>query len=194
VSLAGFRVDCSCRGLWHNLFNKRNFSLNFPIDVFQLSGPAGPASAAVLHPYPALGALQGSASALRRHALRGTAPASPASEAQGHSRGLHPARGDERARGASRQHQGPRSLLEAHSWLGTIRPTSANDVFDPALWETFVSTTLGLEVPILAALPRLHNSPLAKCGCKKFSAWIFTATTQSRAQLTQVQQRRMIGW
>ena len=54
------------------------------------------------------------------------------------------------------------------SWLGTIRPTSANDAFDPALWETFVSTTLGLEVPILAALPRLHNSPLAKCGCKKF--------------------------
>ena len=45
------------------------------------------------------------------------------------------------------------------SWLGTIRPTSANDAFDPALWETFVSTTLGLEVPILAALPRLNNSP-----------------------------------
>ena len=32
------------------------------------------------------------------------------------------------------------------SWLGTIRPTSANDAFDPALWETFVSTTLGLEL------------------------------------------------
>jgi hypothetical protein len=27
VSLAGFRVDCSCRGLWRDLFNKRNFSL-----------------------------------------------------------------------------------------------------------------------------------------------------------------------
>ena len=54
------------------------------------------------------------------------------------------------------------------SWLGTIRPTSANDAFDPTLWETFVSTTLGLEVPIRSILPRLHNSPLAKCGCKKF--------------------------
>jgi hypothetical protein len=54
------------------------------------------------------------------------------------------------------------------SWLGTIRPTSANDDFDPALWETFVSTTLGLEVPILTALPRFHHSPLAKCGYKKF--------------------------
>jgi hypothetical protein len=30
------------------------------------------------------------------------------------------------------------------SWLGAIRPTSANDAFDPALWETFVSTTLDL--------------------------------------------------
>jgi hypothetical protein len=49
-----------------------------------------------------------------------------------------------------------------------FRPTSANDAFDKALWETFVSTTLGLEVPILTALPRLHTSPLAKCGCKKF--------------------------
>jgi hypothetical protein len=28
--------------------------------------------------------------------------------------------------------------------------------------------TLGLEVLILASLPRLHNSPLAKCSCKKF--------------------------
>ena len=57
---------------------------------------------------------------------------------------------------------------EPLSWLCTIRPTTANDALDPALWETFVSTTLGLEVPILAALPRLHNSPLAKSGCKKF--------------------------
>ena len=46
------------------------------------------------------------------------------------------------------------------SWLGAIRPTSTNDALDPELWETFVSTTLGLEVPILAALPRLHNTRL----------------------------------
>jgi hypothetical protein len=49
----------------------------------------------------------------------------------------------------------------------TIRPTSANDAFDPALWTTFVSTTLGLEVPVLSSLPRLNNSPIAKCACKK---------------------------
>jgi hypothetical protein len=57
-------------------------------------------------------------------------------------------------------------LWKPLSWLGTIRPTSANDAFDPAIWETFISTTLGLEVPILAAPPHLHSSPLAKCGCK----------------------------
>jgi hypothetical protein len=46
------------------------------------------------------------------------------------------------------------------SWLGTIRPTSANDAFDPVLWETFVSTTLGLEVPVLSSLPRRNNSQM----------------------------------
>jgi hypothetical protein len=105
---------------------------------------------------------------LRRHALLGTAPASPPSEAQGHSRGLHPARGDERVRGASRQRQGPRALLEAPLMARHHQAHIRHDAFDPALWETFISTTLGLEVPTLAALPRLHSSPLAKCGCKKF--------------------------
>ncbi len=32
------------------------------------------------------------------------------------------------------------------SWLRTIRPTSSNDAFDPAVWTIFVSTMLGLEV------------------------------------------------
>jgi hypothetical protein len=39
------------------------------------------------------------------------------------------------------------------SWLGTIRPSSANDAFDPNLRATFVSTTLGLEVPVLSSPP-----------------------------------------
>jgi len=57
-----------------------------PLSVFHLSGPAGPGAPEVRHPYPApchgaahqeLGALQGPASALRRHEVRGAAPASP---------------------------------------------------------------------------------------------------------------------
>jgi hypothetical protein len=72
------------------------------------------------------------------------------------------------------------------SWLGTIRPSSGNDAFDPALWTTFDSTTLGLEVPVLSSLPCLNNSPLAKCGCKKHcmgfhSDHTATCTAQSGA-------------
>ena len=54
------------------------------------------------------------------------------------------------------------------SWLGTLRPTTVNDAWDPALWQTFFSSTLGLEVPALSSLPRHHNQPTAKCGCKKY--------------------------
>ena len=53
------------------------------------------------------------------------------------------------------------------SWLGTIGPTSSNDAFDPAMWTTFVSTTLGLEVPVLSSLSSHNKSQLAKCCCKK---------------------------
>ena len=40
-----------------------------------------------------------------------------------------------------------RTLLEAHGMARRHQAPTANDAFDPALWETFVSTTLGLEVP-----------------------------------------------
>ena len=63
--------------------------------------------------HQALGALQGPAPALRRHAFRGAAPASHATETQSHGLGLHPARGDEQPRGAGRQRQGTRARLEA---------------------------------------------------------------------------------
>jgi len=77
------------------------------------------------------------------------------------------------------------------SWLGAIRPTSANDAFDPALWETFVSTTLGSP-----SLPPSHASIIARLlsAAAKSSEWTFTATTRARAQLTQVQPRRTTGW
>ncbi len=75
-----------------------------PLGVFQLSGPAGPAAPEVRHPYPApchgaahqeLSALQGPASALRQHGVRGAAPASPPPATQGHCRRLHSSSGDE---------------------------------------------------------------------------------------------------
>jgi len=54
------------------------------------------------------------------------------------------------------------------SWLGTLRPTTVDDAWDPAIWQTFFTSTLGLEVPVLSSLPHHHNLPAAKCGCKKF--------------------------
>jgi hypothetical protein len=53
------------------------------------------------------------------------------------------------------------------SWLGTLRPMTANDAWDQPLWETFVCTTLGLELPVLASLPRRNQRSPALCGCKK---------------------------
>jgi hypothetical protein len=79
------------------------------------------------------------------------------------------------------------------SWLGTILPSSDNNAFDPNLWATFVSMTLGLQVPIFSCLPSDHKNPIAKC-CAKNTAWTCTVTTQPHAQLTQVQPRCMIGW
>ena len=50
---------------------------------------------------------------------------------------------------------------QAHIRQRCLRPSALDDV------PVFVSTTLGLEVPVLCSLPRRNNSPLAKCGCKK---------------------------
>jgi hypothetical protein len=58
-------------------------------------------------------------------------------------------------------------LWKPLSWLGTLRPTTANDAWDQPLWETFVCTTLGLEVPVLASLPRRNQRSPALFCCKK---------------------------
>jgi hypothetical protein len=68
----------------------------------------------------------------------------PLAETQDHAPGLHPARGDEQPRRGGRQRQVSELFWKTLSWIGVIRPNSSNDAFDPALWETFVSTTLGL--------------------------------------------------
>ena len=54
---------------------------------------------------------------------------------------------------------------EPLSWLETLRPTIANDAWDQPLWD--ICTTLGLEVPVRASVPRRNNSSLAQCSCKK---------------------------
>ena len=72
------------------------------------------------------------------------------------------------------------------SWLGNLRPTTANDAWDQPLWETFVSTTLGLEVQVLVSLPLRNQHATVLCSCKKHWIDLFgnhtsTCTTHSGA-------------
>ena len=61
-------------------------------------------------------------------------------------------------------------LWKSLSWRGPLWPTTVDDAWAPAIWQTFFTSPLGLEVPVLSSLPRHHNLPAAKCGCKKFFA------------------------
>jgi hypothetical protein len=75
------------------------------------------------------------------------------------------------------------------SWLGTLRPTTANDAWDQPLWETFVCTTLGLEVPVLASLPRRNQRSPALCGFKKHGMDLYgnhTSTCTAHSSATKV--------
>ena len=114
-----------------------------------------------------LASIQGLASEVRWHAVRGAAHAAHASEAQSHGPGFYSSCGNE---GLGEQADNAKAH-ELHwkplSWLGTIRPTTPNDAWDQPLWETFVCTTLGLEVPVLTSLPRRNQRAPALCGCKK---------------------------
>ena len=59
--------------------------------------------------------------------------------------------------------------------------------WDQPLWETFVCTTLGLEVPVLASLPRRNQSSPALCSCKKHGMDLFgdhTSTCTSHSGAT----------
>jgi len=70
------------------------------------------------------------------------------------------------------------------SWLGALnRPTTVNDDWDQPLWETFICTTLGFEVPVLDSLPRRNQHSLALCDCKK-TEWTFTVPTCRPARHT----------
>jgi hypothetical protein len=48
------------------------------------------------------------------------------------------------------------------SWLGQIRPHRRDESWSASLWQTFSSTSMGAQIPMLA------EKPLVNCGCKKF--------------------------
>jgi hypothetical protein len=64
---------------------------------------------------------------------------------------------------------------------GTLRPTTGNDAWDQPGWETFVCTTLGLQVPVLAS--RVPPSPASTdsrppCEDARSTVWTSTSTTR----------------
>ena len=48
------------------------------------------------------------------------------------------------------------------SWLGQIRPHRSDEAWSAFLWQTFFSTDMGAQIPVIA------EKPLAACGCRKF--------------------------
>ena len=48
------------------------------------------------------------------------------------------------------------------SCLGQIRPHRRDESWSASLWQTFFSTSMGAQIPVIA------EKPLAVCGCRKF--------------------------
>ena len=64
----------------------------------------------------------------------------------------------------SQEEDAPKRLLffKPMSWLGQIRPHRRDETWSASLWQTFVSTSMGAQIPVIA------EKPLATCGCRKF--------------------------
>ena len=48
------------------------------------------------------------------------------------------------------------------AWLGQIRPHRRDESWSAGLWQTFFSTSMGAQIPVIA------EKPLAVCGCRRF--------------------------
>jgi len=64
----------------------------------------------------------------------------------------------------SQEGDAPKRVLffKPMSWLGQIRPHRRDESWSASLWQTFVSMSMGAQIPVIA------EKPLATCGCKKF--------------------------
>ncbi len=63
----------------------------------------------------------------------------------------------------SQEEDAPKRLLvyKPMSWLGQIRPHRRDESWSYSLWQTFVSTSMGAQIPVIA------EKPLATCGYRK---------------------------
>jgi len=74
----------------------------------------------------------------------------------------------------SQEEDDPKRILffKPMSWLGQIRPHRRDESWSASLWQTFFSTSMGAQIPVIA------EKPLAACGCRKFC----TCTAHSGAK------------
>jgi hypothetical protein len=64
----------------------------------------------------------------------------------------------------SQEEDAPKRILffKPMSWLGQIRSHRRDESWSAPLWQTFFSTSMGAQIPVIA------EKPLAACGCRKF--------------------------
>ncbi len=64
----------------------------------------------------------------------------------------------------SQEEDAPKCVLffKPKSWLGQIRPHRRDESWSASLWQTFFSTSMGAQIPLIV------EKPLAACGCRKF--------------------------
>jgi hypothetical protein len=64
----------------------------------------------------------------------------------------------------SQEEDAPKRVLfyNPMRWLGQIRPHRRDESWSASLWQTFFSTSMGAQIPVIA------EKPLAVCGCRKF--------------------------
>jgi hypothetical protein len=64
----------------------------------------------------------------------------------------------------SQEEDAPKCILffKPMSWLGQIRPHRRDESWSASLWQTFFSTSMGAQIPVIL------EKPLAVCGCRKF--------------------------
>ncbi len=83
----------------------------------------------------------------------------------------------------SQEADAPKRILffKSMSWLGQIRPHRRDESWSASLCQTFFSTSMGDQIPVIVEIP------LATCGCKKFQLdplgdHLNTCTTHSGAK------------
>jgi hypothetical protein len=64
----------------------------------------------------------------------------------------------------SQEEDAPKRILffKPMSWLGQIRSHCRDETWSASLWQTFFSTFMGDQIPVIA------EKPFATCGCRKF--------------------------